>query len=961
MSNNTTNPSIEREPLPRIQHLLAGESLSESDLRDVAVQLSIFSDAARDASQTALCRGSVILSQLLELATIWSNQFPDRPQLFDEILEFVRQNVATLTHAANSSSNDTSEVEAFVESAQARWSEYLEFLGDDQSQCDSQIQFWQEELDPSNSEDPACSADQESHDDQILDDVSVTPNSQIDLLLAAISNADDETPESDERPSLREEEDTDGDIPSDPVSEISETTTQDATFDLINDNELLEAFLDDAVRCLDSMEKCTMAVEATPEDTQSLTQFCRELHTLKGASASVGLSDLATYLHNLESSLDASSGQDPIQVKVESMFTAVDRMRAEITRLGSNGPGSEGMVQEPTRSGNDESPQSRTPDFCGVASADQSLIRIRASKLDRLMDMLAELVVLRNRRECHATEFNEINEELTRCVSRLSFAEEHPHAARLHGSDGFGEVSLFSGSRTLTELAKDITVVSRSLRELQKPVMEDNLAISHFIRDFRQELMQLRRMPVSGLFNRLQRAARDAAKAENKRVKVEIVGDDAGLEQELQERLYEPLLHIVRNAVSHGIEPENKRLQNGKQPCGTITLESQTSPQLLVIEVRDDGHGLDYDAIRRRANEKGILVHSHTTTNEELGKLIFHPGFSTRDQASEVSGRGVGMDVVATTLDQMRGRIEIDSKSGQGTNMRLSIPLRSGIEHVMVFRSAGQLFALPMQTVTAAKSIQACDTRINKFSLAAMLSLPRDKHNPENEVLILRKPNGRLNRKSVSQNEPSATERIGLEVDEIVGPEEVVVRGLPSVLKRHPLFCGVTLSGAGETVLLLDSNQLTEFYQKYHSGNMGNQLATPNVDGADALPVARRVLVIDDSLSARKMLIKKLNKYGFAAVEAGDGIEGLERMRHDTFELVFTDLDMPRLGGMEMLFDIQRGNYGDAPVVVVSSRNEDEFRFQALDHGAVDYLTKPVSDKSLHRLLTDLKLIGPNS
>ncbi len=627
MSNNTTNPSIEREPLSRIQQLLAREALSESDLRDVAVQLSIFSQAARDVAQTALCRGSVILSQLLELATIWSNQFPDRPQLFDEILEFVQQHVATLAHAANSSSNDTSEVDAFVESAQVRWSEYLEFLGDEQSPCDSQTQLWQEELDPSNSEDPACSAGQESQDDQFLDDVSATSNLQVDLLLAAISNADDETQESDERPPLREEEeeeeDTVGDIPRDPVSEIPETTTQDATFDLINDNELLEAFLDDAVRCLDSMEKCTMAVEATPEDSQSLKQFCRELHTLKGASASVGLSDLATYLHNLESSLDASSSQDPIQVKVDSMFTAVDRMRAEIARLGSKGPGFEGSVpQEPARSGNDEFPQVRTPDFCGVASADQSLIRIRASKLDRLMDMLAELVVLRNRRECHATEFNEINEELTRCVSRLSFAEEHPHAARLHGPDGFSEVSLLSGSRTLAELAKDITVVSRSLRELQKPVMEDNLAISHFIRDFRQELMQLRRMPVSGLFNRLQRAARDAARAENKRVKVEIVGDDAGLEQELQERLYEPLLHIVRNAVSHGIEPENKRLQNGKQPCGTITLEAQTSPQLLVIEVRDDGHGLDYDAIRRRANEKGILVYSHTATNEELGKLI---------------------------------------------------------------------------------------------------------------------------------------------------------------------------------------------------------------------------------------------------------------------------------------------------------------------------------------------------
>ena len=464
---------------------------------------------------------------------------------------------------------------------------------------------------------------------------------------------------------------------------------------------------------------------------------------------------------------------------------------------------------------------------------------------------------------------------------------------------------------------------------------------------------------MSGLFNRLQRAARDAAKSENKKVQLKIMGEDSGLEQELQERLYEPMLHIIRNAVSHGIENERDRVQAGKAAMGTIALEAKSNPQLFVMEVRDDGQGLNYAAIRRRAIEKGLLAGNQTVSNDELSRFILHPGFSTRDCASEVSGRGVGMDVVAMTLEQMRGRIDIHSEPGQGTTMRLSIPLRSGIEHVMVFRSAGQLFALPMQSVSSAKSVHGWDSECLKFSLDSIFGSSYETAAGTKEVLMLRKPNGMVRQNQRTRSEPNlASLQLGLEVDEIVGPEEVVVRGLPTILKKHPLFCGVTLSGAGETVLLLDGQRLTEFYQSHHTEDRLDRVTKSAANSLENRKATKRALVVDDSLCVRKLLVKKLKEFGIVAVEAGDGIEGLEKLRHDTFDLVFTDLDMPRLGGLEMLFDIQRGNYGAAPVVVISSRGEDEFRRKAIEHGAADFLTKPVNDNSLRKLLTDLRLLG---
>lgn len=906
-NKRTNNPNLE-EALAVVEEHLAGTDVCAMDFSEVVEQLSLFVESAEQAARIELVDGGRTLVQALELASYWNTEFPEESQLIEEFVGFAKEYLPVLQRVTNSSLDEKGEIDQYVKLAEENWSEYLELITDHQNDSN----FWSADDD---------TADQFASENE-SDSIDVA-SSDVEMLLAAVS---------------------DGATPVNKAQDIPEADVQNsAKQNLVEDRELLEAYMDDALRCLGSMEQATLAIEAQPEEQEAVRQFCRELHTLKGASATVGLTALATYLHELESSLEGLFDDDALPIEVEPLFAAVDRVREEIGQLQPN------KTPEDSPKQNSQSAAANiSGDFTSFGNADDSSIRIRAAKLDRLMDMLAELVVLRNRRESHVAEFNSLNAELKNCSARLEYSDESNQFETSRGATPFLGGMTRSSKGTLGEVAKDIAAVSQGLQELQKPVSQDNAAISGFIRDFRQELMQLRRIPVSGLFHRLQRAARDAAKSENKRVQVKMKGEQTGLEQEIQERLFESLLHIVRNSVSHGVESESQRIKSGKDPVGTITLESYSNAQLLVIEVRDDGSGVDYDAVRKIAIEKGLLKAHQSPSDNEIAQLIFHPGFSTRRQASQLSGRGVGMDVVAKTIEQLHGRVEVDSNTGQGTTMRLLIPLRTGIEHVMVFRTDGQLFALPMQSVTAAKSSNANIGNLAKLSLSSAFSLSRNSQAGSEDVLILKRAHDR-------DEVEDADGHLALSVDELIGPEEVVVRGLPNLLKTHPLFCGVTLSGTGETVLLLNSEQVVDFCQ--HHGDEetnGQESLPPSGQNSDQ----KRALVVDDSLTARKVLAKILQKHDFATCEAGDGIEAIERLHREKFDIVLTDLDMPRLGGMELLADVQSGKYCDAPIVVVSGREEEAFRTKAMDFGANDFVTKPVSENSIVQLLENLELLA---
>jgi chemotaxis protein histidine kinase CheA len=611
--------------------------------------------------------------------------------------------------------------------------------------------------------------------------------------------------------------------------------------------DLLEAYLDDATRCLTSLETATLRLEQDPRDRPSLGQLCRELHTMKGASASVGLVDLANYLHTVEEAVQAACDSQESSIDFEHILAGVDSIRDHVTQLGPNQVGAPTPVI--------------SADLNDGGSDQEETLRIKASHLDRLMDMLAELVMLRNRRESRAAELQTSNDELMQCASRLRME-----------ADSAARTPTARDKQPWTEISSDLLEITRNQRAISERVSEENLAVSDFIRSFRQELTGLQRLPIAGLFRRLQRVVRDAAQQEHKKVRLRMIGEHAGLKRTLQERLYEPLLHIVRNAVSHGIESESARIAAGKDPVGTIELEALGGSNLLVLEIRDDGRGLDYEALRRRGIERQLIPSQQPASREELAQLIFHPGFSTKTESTSVSGRGIGMDVVAESLKRMNSWVEVESEPNHGTCIRLSIPLHSVIEHSMVFRSAGQLLAVPMQFVHWAGSAK-CDTvegntvegndvrflesgptdlpAIHVSELFANGQVPSDE--PHQRLVLGYGRQVLTDNRTTSATDPTVVDRnrrFELHVDEIVGPEEVVIRPLPPLLRQQDMFSGVTLSGRGELVLLFDSRRLID---------LGLRLAqqTPCQAGEAqgySKPSRPQVLVADDSLIAIEQL-----------------------------------------------------------------------------------------------------------
>ncbi|QEG41045.1 hybrid sensor histidine kinase/response regulator [Roseimaritima ulvae] len=711
------------------------------------------------------------------------------------------------------------------------------------------------------------------------------------------------------------------------------------------DPELRAAFLDDASSCVSSMESALLRLESNPQDSESLNQICRELHTLKGASGSVGLCELADHLHALEDRLrdDLQAGRKP---DVESLLRSVDSIRAQVLERpaspatatpATNDSGTGSSVTEPSAVDSTVPPLSFDD-----GPADDETVRVQSSQLNRLMDMLAELVMLRNRRETELSELQEVYRELIGSVSKM----------RLISNDAHGTDSA-TGSLQLSEVANDVLEVAHHVRDCARPVAEGNTAVSQFIRQFRQELVELRRTPIGGLFRRLQRVVRDAAHAESKQVQLVLVGEDAGIERSIQQRLYEPLLHIIRNCVCHGIEAPEARTAGGKSPQGTITLEAKAGPDLFVIEVVDDGAGLNYEAIRRRAIESGLLTEQQQATRQQLSQLIFHPGFSTRQSADQMAGRGVGMDVVASTLKRMRGWLEVESEPQQGTRIRLSFPLPSVIQHVMVFRSAGQLFALPMQSVQSASEMRQQTTCVAFADLMGFQSQTAAEA-CQRIVLASDAPQTRGVGTATVPREQSC---VTLLVDEIVGPEEVVVRPLPSLLKQHPFCVGATLSGFGQIVLLLDARRVVEFQQRNPAGtpvNAHELLAKQQAAHRD-LALRPRVLVVDDSLSARKRVVRSLQRYPLDITEAADGKQAIAILKTNSFDAVFSDMEMPQVSGMELLAEINSGEREQPPpVVIISSRQEAEFTTRAKQLGANNYLSKPLADEDLDHAINNI-------
>jgi chemotaxis protein histidine kinase CheA/ActR/RegA family two-component response regulator len=621
-----------------------------------------------------------------------------------------------------------------------------------------------------------------------------------------------------------------------------------------------------------------------------------------------------------------------------------------------------------------------------AAEIEKQFIRVNIDRLDTLMNLVGEMVVNRNRLSRQVDSIRGLQEELTFSQERLlheikKFEEKYEYTLSLEGSgskpnedavasdflelefDRYDDFNLLS--RKLTEITNDTNEVMTELDGFFNGFELDTAHIATITTNLQDEITMVRMVEMDRLYQMFQRPIRDLAQSENKQVNPVVVGGDTKVDKTIFEILSDPLMHMIRNSISHGIETPAERRMLGKDPTGVLIISARHEGNSIVIEVEDDGRGMDPVQLRQAAVEKKFLTEAEAQnlSDQDAINLIFRPGFSTASKVSKVSGRGVGMDVVATQIARINGRIEIKTEKGVGSKFVIKLPLTLAIAQALIVKMNDQHFAVPMNLVEETtrfsfKEMQrvAGDDFVNvRGALVKLLRL--------NEVLGA----GKFPRKDDIYRHPTmilgmADRRVALMVEDIVGREEIVVKSSGDYLKSVRMFSGATISGEGDVRLIMNVAALfTE-----DSGVVSKVSVSAAREAAPKHPVAAEapkqqrkpnILVVDDSISIRKYVQRFLVRSGYDVEVAPDGMEALNQLGHAKYDAVITDLEMPVMHGYDLMAEMKKHeDMRTIPVIVLTSRAGEKHRQKALDMGAQDYLVKPFEEQemigALKRLLS---------
>jgi chemosensory pili system protein ChpA (sensor histidine kinase/response regulator) len=452
------------------------------------------------------------------------------------------------------------------------------------------------------------------------------------------------------------------------------------------------------------------------------------------------------------------------------------------------------------------------------------------------------------------------------------------------------------------------------------------------------------------LSERLYRVVRQAAKETGKQVRLDLVGGSIEIDRGVLDRMTGAFEHLLRNCVTHGIEPPTLRTERGKDVHGQITVLLTQEGNEVGVEVRDDGAGLDLPRIRTRAVAMGLLAADARPSDGDLAQLIFAPGMSTAETVTELAGRGIGMDVVRNEVLAMGGRIETATAPQRGTSFKLVLPLTTAVTQVVMLRAGELRVAVPSTLVELVKraqpaelaragvagSLQHDGKTLPFFWLGALLDASACSHESANmlPLVIVR----------------SAQQRIAVQVDEVIGNQEVVVKHLGAQLSRLPGLAGMTLLPSGSPALIYNPVALAALYGDRAAAVTREALAAPVAAQAEAAPVAQAplVLVVDDSLTVRRVTQRLLEREGYRVTVAKDGIDGLEKLAAERPAVLLSDIEMPRMDGFDLVRNLRNDpRLADLPVVMITSRIAQKHRDVAAGLGVQHYLGKPYPEEEL--------------
>lgn len=766
--------------------------------------------------------------------------------------------------------------------------------------------------------------------------------------------------------------------------------------DPVPERDFANFFITDARAQIETVESALLRWERGENAAEQVAAVQRGFHTLKGAANSIGLRRVGKALHAAESHLtNVASGQ--ISVSPEGfarLFKCVDELRqflklleadnAAVWEFDWHGALSASAAQVSAAVPIGAEKDSVAPVEARVEDAQVArTISLEAAQLYKLLNLVGELISDRARLERKIEQLaglqfslQERNTTLTNAVADFQKEFEfnllrHRDAAASQFRSGLGTREFgpavpggaeFSDlefdrydqfgilARSLVELAHDIDAISGDMRGHLDSFKVDNVNFAQTSRKLQESVVKLTMIPMDSVFPRLERAFRDACRAENKDVRLELLGGGTQLDKTIVDRIHAPLLHLLRNAVSHGIEPAEKRAQLKKPAQGTVRLTTGQASNQVVVEIADDGGGINVEAIRERAIAKGwIAADSPALSAEEAVHFIFQPGFSTANAVTEISGRGIGLDVVRNEIESLNGSVEVRFEPQVGTVWTLRLPTNLAISEAVIAECGGVALAFPLNFIVSGHIINP--SGITKESNAETYRIGEEK------IPLVRLPSLlRLPSKRELQHGLLALvgeRRVLLATDRVFSRKEIVVKQLDALMGQHPLLSGATLDAEGKVIPILNVPAVVKHSPQLAAGARAEAAEAVATEFADATDGAPRVLIVDDSLSVRKAQERFLADLGCRVTAAKDGLEALERLRNGVFDLIFTDLEMPQLNGYELIVEIRNHPaWTQTPVVVISSRGADKYITKAMNLGANSFLPKPFTEQQLVDVLS---------
>ena len=756
------------------------------------------------------------------------------------------------------------------------------------------------------------------------------------------------------------------------------------------DADLFPIFEEEALELMPRLGGALRQWSARPDNLAARNEVLRVLHTLKGSARLAGGMRLGEMTHRMESAIEQLGSESLQTAQLEPLLARFDAIQGNFAALRA-GPEQAMVLPEAPIATAAEAPAAATVKKARAVQTTTALaplrqiantsVRVRSQLLDRLVNQAGEVMITRSRLASRLGQLRgslvdlsgnldrlrsqlrdiEVQSE-SQMQSRMALAKDSAQDFDPLEFDRFTRVQELT--RMMAESVNDVATVQRNLQRTLEGTEDDLIAQGRQARELQRDLLRTRMVEFEGISERLYGVVRQAAKDAGKQVRLDITGGSMDIDRGVLERMAPAFEHLLRNSVAHGIEDPEVRAKAGKPAAGTITINLQHLSNELSVEFNDDGAGLDLQRIRDKAVSSGAAPNAHAMSDAEVSDLIFAPGFTTASGVTELAGRGIGMDVVRSEVNALGGRIETSTEQGKGTRFKLVLPLTTAVTQVVMLRLGELVIGVAANVIEIVRRVPAADLelayRSGEFTQAgeqipffwAGALLQASSHSDE----------------ATAKNLPvavfrSAGQRVAVHVDEVLGNQEVVVKNLGPQLSRLPGLTGMSVLASGAVVLIYNPVALASVYgvqaaamrltaqaafaqgQPAQAGLAAGSLLA----GAAHVPL---VMVVDDSITVRRVTQRLLKREGYRVVLAADGLQALERLQDEKPTLVLSDIEMPRMDGFDLARNIRAdAKLRDLPIIMITSRIAEKHREHARELGVDHYLGKPYSEDELMGLV----------